>query len=258
VSADPQLPVSHLRSHGRQPLKDRVLAMIVDALRAGAYRESDRLPSERTLATQLGVSRAIVSLAIDDLVQQGVLESRRGRGGGTFVVSVADLPTTDDRLPGDRRDVMVWLLEAREPVELAVALLVARRGRIGELRDLRQIYREMVEAVDEGTGEYASIAMRFNLRLAEASENPLLREIVRQLVNEQAALRQEFTVEPTTDELKVVLSAHSELLDAMESGESDAIANAVRRHVAGVRQIYLGTSEPPSPGFIDIVLSRRH
>jgi DNA-binding FadR family transcriptional regulator len=113
------------------------------------------------------------------------------------------------------------------------------------LRDLRAIYAEMAEALDSA-GEYAEAAMRFNLRLAEASGNPLLREIVRQLVNEQAALRHEFSAQPTPDELRETsLATHARLLDALESGAPEQIAAAVNAHMRGIRQIYLGDPESP-------------
>lgn len=55
----------------RQPMRNRVLGIIIDALRSGTYKEGDRLPSERDLATEIGVSRAIVGFAIDELAQRG-------------------------------------------------------------------------------------------------------------------------------------------------------------------------------------------
>jgi GntR family transcriptional repressor for pyruvate dehydrogenase complex len=248
------LPAGYRWSTGRRSIKDQVIGTIVDALRGGAYGEGGRLPAERTLATQIGVSRAIVSVAIDELVELGVLESRRGRGGGTFLVSLAELPSIGDRLPGDRRDVMTWLIEAREPIELALAMLVSARSRAGDLRELRAAYGAMVEARDQGPA-YSEAALRFNMRLAEAADNPMLREIVRQLVNEQAALRREFSVVPTTEERDAVLAAHARLLDAMESGETRLIASAVAEHMSWVRRIYLRSEvDPLSPGFVESLL----
>ncbi|MYR07948.1 FCD domain-containing protein [Gordonia sp. SID5947] len=224
-------------------MRNRVLGVIIDALRSGTYREGDRLPSERELASDIGVSRAIVGFAIDELAQRGVLESRRGRGGGTFVVSISDLPSFGERTPGDRCDVMNWLLEVREPIELAAALLVSARARVADLRALRGIYAEMSESIDDDT-EYAEASMRFVLKLAEASGNPLLRNVVGQLVNEQATLRREFSAfeEPETlrDLRRASLATHAELLTALEGGDSNEIAMAVDTHMKNIRAIYLG------------------
>src|ERR687895_214281 len=59
------------------------------AIRLGILPAGTRLPSERDLAEQLGISRSTLRLAITTLVESGHLVSVRGRAGGTFV---ADRP----------------------------------------------------------------------------------------------------------------------------------------------------------------------
>lgn len=227
----------------RQPMRDRVIAMLVDAIRSGEYGVDDRLPSERELAAEIGVSRAIVSEAIDELEKAGVLRSRRGRGGGTFVVSVSNLPARAQRIQGERREVMSALIEARQTVEVAVVYYAARRARVADLRELRRLYDEMAELVDDPEG-YVGAAMRFNLRLADASGNPFLFEMVRMLVNEQATLRQSFQDNPTPDELREAsLAAHAGVLEALGAGDPEQIGKAVAAHMAGVRRIYLGDAD---------------
>lgn len=65
------------------PLQQRLFDRLRDAILQGALRAGDRLPSTRTLATDLAVSRNTVVAAIDRLVAEGYLESRVG--SGTFV-----------------------------------------------------------------------------------------------------------------------------------------------------------------------------
>jgi GntR family transcriptional repressor for pyruvate dehydrogenase complex len=244
-STTPQA-IRHLGPPDRQRMRDRVVEMLIDAIRAGAYGEGDRLPSERELAAEIGVSRAIVSDAVDELQESGVLESRRGRGGGTFVVSVSKMPARTQRVPGERKQVMAWLLDAREAIEIAVVLLASDRARMSDLREMRKLYDQMAELLDDSDA-YAEAAMRFNMRIAEACGNPFLMEFVRQLVNEQAALRREFTDNPAPDELREKsLAAHAETLDALADGDPDRIAKAVESHMAGVRDIYFGARDEDS------------
>lgn len=239
-STAPLGAIRHLGPAERQPMRDRVVSMLIDAIRSGEYGESDRLPSERELAAEIGVSRAIVSEAIDELETAGVLRSRRGRGGGTFVVSVSNLPVRAQRIAGEHREVMSALLEAREAVEVAVVFFAARRARVTDLRELRKLYEHMGELVDEPQA-YAEAAMRFNLRVADASGNPFLVELVRMLVNEQATLRQGFSENPTGDELRETsLKAHAAVLDALADGDPEQIGHAVAAHMEGIRKIYLG------------------
>src|ERR671923_320368 len=55
------------------------------AIRLGLLRPGTRLPPERDLADELGISRSTLRQALTTLVQSGHLISRRGRSGGTFV-----------------------------------------------------------------------------------------------------------------------------------------------------------------------------
>src|SRR5487761_2467971 len=60
---------------------------LAQSIRLGVLVEGDRLPPERELADKFGVSRVTLREAIRALRDAGLVESRRGRGGGTFVVS---------------------------------------------------------------------------------------------------------------------------------------------------------------------------
>ena len=81
LSDDTRVFTSVKRSTAVDAVHDRLLT----AIAVGAYSPGDALPSERDLAPMLEVSRATLRQAIERLVEQGLLESRRGRGGGTFV-----------------------------------------------------------------------------------------------------------------------------------------------------------------------------
>jgi DNA-binding FadR family transcriptional regulator len=73
------------------------VSRLAQAIRLGLVAEGDRLPAERELAEKLQVSRVTLREAIRALREAGFLESRRGRAGGTFVVSQAG---TAGRAPG--------------------------------------------------------------------------------------------------------------------------------------------------------------
>ena len=66
---------------------DEITDRLVTAITIGEYLPGSRLPSERDLATSLRVGRMTVRAAIARLVQQGLLDTQRGRGGGSFVRS---------------------------------------------------------------------------------------------------------------------------------------------------------------------------
>src|SRR5439155_27160239 len=73
---------------------------LAQSIRLGVLVDGERLPPERELAETFGVSRVTLREAIKGLRDAGLVESRRGRGGGTFVVSPR--PGRDRRADPDR------------------------------------------------------------------------------------------------------------------------------------------------------------
>ena len=64
---------------------DEVIDRLITAIAIGEYLPGARLPVERDLAAYLGAGRMTVRAALARLVERGLLETRRGRGGGSFV-----------------------------------------------------------------------------------------------------------------------------------------------------------------------------
>ena len=80
------LPPLVLDRDGRAPLAVQLADALRAAARAGAVRVGDRLPSTRSLAVDLGVSRTVTAAAYDQLLAEGWVAGRHG--AGTFVVAV--------------------------------------------------------------------------------------------------------------------------------------------------------------------------
>src|SRR5689334_24948820 len=64
---------------------EAVAARLVDAITLGLLADAEQLPSEAELAAQFGVATVTVREALVSLREQGLVETRRGRGGGSFV-----------------------------------------------------------------------------------------------------------------------------------------------------------------------------
>ena len=89
---------------------DEITDRLVTAIAIGEYLPGARLPVERDLAAALGVGRMPVRAALARLVDRGLPETRRGRGGGSYVVDQ-------------------WPKSSTEAVRRTLAM------RLGELRD---------------------------------------------------------------------------------------------------------------------------
>lgn len=70
-------------THSSRPLYEQIKDYIVSDIQSGHYQPGARIPSERTLSEQLGVSRLTVNRALKELVQAGILHVQIGKG--TFI-----------------------------------------------------------------------------------------------------------------------------------------------------------------------------
>lgn len=89
LNTDRSTAFIRLRQEGRT---DEVARRLVEAIELGLFAEGQQLPSESELALQLGVATVTLREALVVLRQRGLIETRRGRNGGSFVCAPVELP----------------------------------------------------------------------------------------------------------------------------------------------------------------------
>jgi GntR family transcriptional repressor for pyruvate dehydrogenase complex len=161
---------------------EAVARRLADAVRTGFFRVGSRLPSERSLAEQMQVSRPTIREAVKLLVEADILTVRPGAGGGTFVTSeIVPLDLifeSPEMRPGE-------IDEALEVRRLLLPWVVQIASQYAEDDD----YDLMREAIAFGLGRlpkpsaktvtsdhvHSTIiaTMRFDLALAKATRNSL-------------------------------------------------------------------------------------
>lgn len=166
---------------------EAVTARLVDAITLGLLADSEQLPSEAELAAQFGVSTVTVREALVALRQQGLVETRRGRGGGSFVKTPVDPSAASwrERLRtvslSDLRDVGDHYLA----IAGAAAKLAAERSSPEDIDRLELA----TEDIRIATGAEASRAERqFHLEVAAAAQSPRLTREEVQLQSERGGL----------------------------------------------------------------------
>jgi GntR family transcriptional repressor for pyruvate dehydrogenase complex len=142
------------------------------AIRAGILPAGSRLPAERMLADQLGISRSTLRQALTALVQSGHLVSHRGRSGGTFVTDQPPLTEVD----AQPLDSETWaVLEYRVAIEAGATLLAAERAQPDQLHRLGTLVDRMAEVRQGDDFEpWRRADIRFHIGIAEAAESPRL------------------------------------------------------------------------------------
>jgi len=147
---------------------------LAQSIRLGVLVDGERLPPERELAETLGVSRVTLREAIGALRSAGLIESRRGRGGGTFVVSPpASRARTARRQPAADMDDM---LDLRRIVEPGAAALAATRTLTAA--DRATLLRFLRESTTCSAGRRRLADSRLHMAIAAASESPSVVSVV--------------------------------------------------------------------------------
>lgn len=143
-----------------------------------------RLPAERQLAVELGVSRNSLREALQMLISEGLLLSRRG--GGTFIRYQLE-PWSEQRivqpirhLMADDPDYRYDILEARYAIEASTAWHAAMRATPADKERLQYCFDATLQFKESDDPNLAAQAdLRFHLAVAEASHNVVLLQTMR-------------------------------------------------------------------------------
>ena len=202
-----------------------VEAMVVNQ----QYRVGDRLPAERELAQQLGVSRNVLREATKLLEERGLLEVRMG--SGVYVTEVGASPLTRSvMLYVKSQQVSIYhVYETRWILETQNARLAAHQARAEDITALRTCIQKSREHVGQ-PHLFTPLDIEFHRLLARASQNPvlpLLLETITDALREQCHMTERL---PGAQEN--ALSHHMSILAAVEAGDEEAACQAMDSHIA--------------------------
>lgn len=221
---------------------EEALERILQIIRLGLVPAGERLPSERELADRLHISRVALREAIKVLSEQGLVESRRGRYGGTFVLRRDPAPAGDPEAELRRLDEelgpggIIDVLRFREVLELGAVELCASSG-LGDAEAQR--LRDCLTATQEARLEdYRRVDTLLHLALAELSGSP-------SLAAQYAAVRAR--VNDLLDRIPLLVrnlehsqAQHAALVEAVLDGDADAAREIAREHLAGTAALVRG------------------
>lgn len=220
-------------------LADVVAREIEQRILEGGLKPGDRLPSERELSAQLGVSRASLREAIQKLIARGLLESRQG--GGTFVTDRLDASFANpwEEILRDHPAVHEDLLEFRDMLEGRAAECAARRATVAERERIGQSLARLEAAfAGDDLDLQVDTDLAFHQTIAEASHNVIVGHLTASLLR---LLRD--NLRRNLSELRQVPAAREELLNqhravwrAIEQGDAEQALVAATDHIGYVRQ----------------------
>jgi DNA-binding FadR family transcriptional regulator len=202
------------------------------AIRLGLLPAGSRLPAERSLAEELGISRSTLRQALTTLVQSGHLVSLRGRTGGTFVAERPPL-AADSRPVGEKASAIV---DYRVAIETGATILAAERAGLEHLDQLDELVERMASA--DKFEEYRRADIRFHIGVAEAAHSPRLvgamTEVQGQMSDLIALIAHPEAVLTHSNE------QHRRLVQLLRSGNAVGAVGLVRDHIEGTEHILAG------------------
>jgi GntR family transcriptional repressor for pyruvate dehydrogenase complex len=205
------------------------------ALLAGDLCVGDRLPSERDLATGLGVSRPTVRQAVQALADVGALRVEPGPGGGIFVrsddVSAAQLRAQVDLTVSD----VAHVLEARRLIETQVAQLAGIFATETDFRHMQDAIDRQREVADDHE-KSNRMDERFHIAMARATGNPVLVEAVSSLLL-RLSIATDMDYRQPADPQRGI-RAHEQTLAAVKSRDPKRIERAMDAHLAILEDLW--------------------
>lgn len=134
------------------PIYLQVKDFVLEKVKSGEYQPGFKIPTERELSTQLGISRNTVSAAYKELLLEGVLEARQERG--TFVKAASD--EVSHEASGSRRGRLIRIIDDAMAKVVELGFTVDQFAAIASIRAIEktQAVKELRVAVVDCAAEY--------------------------------------------------------------------------------------------------------
>jgi GntR family transcriptional repressor for pyruvate dehydrogenase complex len=213
---------------------EETLERLGTAIKLGLLEPGERLPAERELCGQLGISRSTLRQALTALVQSGHLHAVRGRRGGTFVADhPPPAPAPSPELLAGWRDVC----DLRLATELGVAVLACDRAEPAALTPLE----DLIDAMDgqlEDFPAFRQADVRFHIGLAETTgSSPLMTSVT----EAQGQMSDLIALIPHPAEvLSWSNTQHRRLLAAIRERDVERATSTITEHLRGTEHVLAG------------------
>lgn len=208
---------------------DAIVERITKGISLGLLKVGERLPPEAVLSEMFGVGGATLRDALSELRERGVVETRRGRSGGTFVISQPRTQTDA---------IQEWFLstsiseirdigDEHSAIAATTVRLACERAEAHDVSRLQDLARSLVLAT---TPEVRAPAdSRFHIELAVSAQSPRLTNAEIRLQEETvqqlwAPIIEKFDPEKAAAE-------HLELVWAVAQDQPQKAQTLIRQHI---------------------------
>ncbi len=211
----------------------QIYDQILSQIQSGAFQIGDRLPTERELCAQFGVSRAPIRQALSALEMKGYIYSRQGEG-----VYVKNTSTSAESLTEDASFIDSItpedIVEARMSIEPLIAKFAAQRATDEDVELLRNTIDQM--EAETRTGSYVpETDEKLHMGIAKASHNDVFIQfmtVITQAMKQQEMwkfIRDRTVTRP--DYRDTNFSEHKGIIHAIENKQADKASKLMSEHM---------------------------
>ncbi len=217
---------------------EEIATQIRAELASGRLKVGSRLPAERTLAQQFGVSRNTLREALRSLEHAGLIRLQKGASGGAFIcegsgtaitTSLMDLYHIGTITPDQLTEARIWL-------ESVIVREACRRATPDDIKELQQNVKEVEEAVKRGDFQRrAQLNLDFHRKLAAMTANPIVVIVMDGLLNVLSTFLQTLGEYENT----FVLPSRKRFLKHMAAGDAEAAMTEMESMLKRLQRNYL-------------------
>ena len=212
-------------------VSEEVVKQVQEAIFSGELKPGDRLPPERELAGQFGLSRMSVRDALRTLESSGLIKIKVGSSGGAFIREPYFDPLRESlsSVLRSKKANILELVETRKIVETAIVELAAARATEDDLSAMREAVEGAKRALEAGDLNYGPYSVKFHAALAQAGKNHVLNLTVRSFRAFFADVLEKLL--PTEDMARRAIADHWELYKAIESRDGQKARRLMSEHL---------------------------
>ena len=209
-------------------LSERIATEILEMITLKhQFSPGDKLPNENDFCMALGVSRTTLRAAIQSLVDQNILEVKRGRG--TFVSEQMGNRTLNLLTGISYSEMRIKdLYEVRLIIEPYSAYYAVQRASNEEIQKIKEYERIIEEKLELGE-DCVEVNRLFHNAIAAATHNALISNLISTISGEIVGKFQDFGVEQKVH--KHTVSDHRMLMEYFQDGDADGARMAMQLHI---------------------------
>lgn len=214
--------------------RDSLLSYLEEQIISGRSAEGSKLPSERAIAEEYGLSRPAVREALRDLAGRGHIEIVPGRGAYVRRVRAGDLAGPLEAFYRRQRVTPRDLVEARKMIECEAAFLAAGRSGREDLEAMELALARFDHSADLVDRTRYDIA--FHMSIVRAAHNPVVETMYGSIRGLVVQLMLRSLGDPTVS--RAGIPYHREIYEAIRDGEGERARSSMSGHLMIAERLY--------------------